>query len=187
MHKIKVKLYTLDENKEKFNKLIGEKTITIRFPTIADEFDDVLEDYAREATWDIIKSEKFYGGPIYVHYTLFGNIVKYSHIYAYPLICINEENGDYIYNKDNSDFNGPYVLLDTIDKIKKFSNIAATIPSNVIVKSGRYVVDGKSIMGLFSLDLANPLKVNIDNYSSESTYNIFEEFVIFSIINKEEK
>ena len=42
-----------------------------------------------------------------------------------------------------------------------------TVPCEVDVLSGRYVVDGKSIMGLFSLDLSQPVKVEVRGVEEE--------------------
>ena len=53
------------------------------------------------------------------------------------------------------------VNIDTIDKVKEFCNLCSKCADNVLVYSGRYIVSGKSIMGLFSLDLTKPLKVEL--------------------------
>ena len=50
------------------------------------------------------------------------------------------------------------VLLDSIDKVKEFVQIAGNVECNFDLKSGRFVIDGKSIMGIFSLDLSKPLE-----------------------------
>ena len=57
------------------------------------------------------------------------------------------------------DTNGISVLLDKIVDIKEFVNLASKCPCDVVVKSGHYMVNAKSIMALFSLDLTKPLKV----------------------------
>jgi phosphotransferase system HPr-like phosphotransfer protein len=49
------------------------------------------------------------------------------------------------------------IKLDTIDKVKRFVNIVAAMDGEVDLKSGRYVVDAKSIMGILSLDLDKPV------------------------------
>lgn len=54
------------------------------------------------------------------------------------------------------------VLLDSVNKVKNFVDLAQKCNGNVAVYSGRYTVDGKSIMGMYSLDLVNPVKVEID-------------------------
>lgn len=53
------------------------------------------------------------------------------------------------------------VKLDTIAKVKDFVNLLVSCPYDVDLTSGRYVVDAKSIMGLFSLDLSKPIDLNI--------------------------
>lgn len=51
------------------------------------------------------------------------------------------------------------IKLQTIQDVKDFVNIANQHNTDVTVQGGRYVVDGKSIMGLFSLDLMESLIV----------------------------
>lgn len=51
------------------------------------------------------------------------------------------------------------VILDSIEKVKKFVTKVVMLPCDVDLVSGRYTIDAKSIMGIFSLDLAKPLKV----------------------------
>ena len=51
------------------------------------------------------------------------------------------------------------VLLDKITDIKEFVNLMSKCSDDVTIGSGRFAVDAKSIMGLFSLDLTKPLKV----------------------------
>lgn len=51
------------------------------------------------------------------------------------------------------------IKLDTFDKIKKFVNVVQKFESDIDLESGRYVINGKSVMGIFSLDLSKPLNV----------------------------
>lgn len=51
------------------------------------------------------------------------------------------------------------VLLEKITDIKDFVNLVSKCSDDVTIGSGRFVVNAKSIMGLFSLDLSKPLKV----------------------------
>lgn len=51
------------------------------------------------------------------------------------------------------------VLLDKITDIKDFVNLVSKCSDDVTIGTGRFKVDAKSIMGLFSLDLSKPLKV----------------------------
>lgn len=51
------------------------------------------------------------------------------------------------------------VLINNFVDITKFVHLVGKCPDDVVAKSGRYSVNAKSIMGLFSLDLSKPLKV----------------------------
>ena len=51
------------------------------------------------------------------------------------------------------------ISLNSIDKVKSFVNDITKFDVDFDLVSGRYVIDAKSIMGLFSLDLSKPLKV----------------------------
>ena len=55
------------------------------------------------------------------------------------------------------------VYLDTIEKVKGFVNVVSICDGDFDLSSGRYVVDAKSIMGIFSLDLSKTLTLNIHN------------------------
>lgn len=60
------------------------------------------------------------------------------------------------------------ILLDTIDKVKSF--VATTIKLDVELDlvSGRYVIDAKSILGIFSMDLSKPLLLQIHAKEDEA-------------------
>lgn len=53
------------------------------------------------------------------------------------------------------------INLSSIDKVKSFVNDIAKFDSDFDLVSGRYVIDAKSIMGIFSLDLSKPIELNI--------------------------
>lgn len=53
------------------------------------------------------------------------------------------------------------IKLETINDVKNFVNTVSKYDFDVDLVSGRYAVDAKSIMGIFSLDLAKPIKVEI--------------------------
>ncbi len=53
------------------------------------------------------------------------------------------------------------ILLSTINDVKAFVNIVVKYDCDIDLTSGRYIVDAKSIMGIFSLDLSKPIKVDI--------------------------
>ena len=67
------------------------------------------------------------------------------------------------------------------ENVQKFCNVAMRYDFDMDLVSGRYVIDAKSIMGIFSLSLANPINLNIlvDNASEcEQFLNDISEFLV---------
>ena len=54
------------------------------------------------------------------------------------------------------------ISLNSIDKVKSFVNDITKFDVDFDLVSGRYVIDAKSIMGIFSLDLSKPIDLNIN-------------------------
>ena len=61
------------------------------------------------------------------------------------------------------------ISLNSIEKVKTFVNLINRYDYDFDLVSGRYVIDAKSIMGIFSLDLSKPITLNIhsDNNDAE--------------------
>ena len=53
------------------------------------------------------------------------------------------------------------ISLNSIGKVKSFVNAISQFEYDFDLISGRYVIDAKSIMGIFSLDLSKPIDLNI--------------------------
>jgi phosphotransferase system HPr-like phosphotransfer protein len=53
------------------------------------------------------------------------------------------------------------ISLNSIDKVKSFVFDLTKYDYDFDLVSGRYVIDAKSIMGIFSLDLSKPIDLNI--------------------------
>ena len=53
------------------------------------------------------------------------------------------------------------ISLNSIDKVKSFVNDISKFSYDFDLVSGRYVIDAKSIMGIFSLDLSRPIDLSI--------------------------
>ncbi|MBQ6735546.1 MAG: HPr family phosphocarrier protein [Lachnospiraceae bacterium] len=64
------------------------------------------------------------------------------------------------------------ISLNSIDRVKAFVNDIARYDSDFDLVSGRYVIDAKSIMGIFSLDLSRPIQLNI--HSEDDIEGILE-------------
>lgn len=68
-------------------------------------------------------------------------------------------------------------MLDSIISVKKFVNIVGKYDFDVDLTSGRYVVDGKSIMGIFSLDLSKPIRVDAHGVDADALEKELSEFI----------
>jgi phosphotransferase system HPr-like phosphotransfer protein len=64
------------------------------------------------------------------------------------------------------------ISLNSIDKVKSFVNDITKFENDFDLVSGRYVIDAKSIMGIFSLDLSKPIDLNI--HAEENVDTIME-------------
>lgn len=51
--------------------------------------------------------------------------------------------------------------LSNLEKVKRFTNIITTFESDIDILRGRYVLDAKSIMGLFTISLLEPVDIEI--------------------------
>lgn len=70
------------------------------------------------------------------------------------------------------------IMLDSINKVKTFVNIVSKCDYDVDLTSGRYVVDAKSIMGIFSLDLSKPIKIDIHGDEEGTFESEIKEFIV---------
>ena len=71
------------------------------------------------------------------------------------------------------------ISLNSIDKVKSFVNNITKFNNDFDLVSGRYVIDAKSIMGIFSLDLSKPIDLNIhaeDNM--DEIMNVLSAYII---------
>lgn len=59
------------------------------------------------------------------------------------------------------------VLLNSIEAVKSFVNIVSQFGCEMDLISGRYTIDAKSIMGIFSLDLSKPIDFGVHGEQEE--------------------
>mgnify|MGYP000299473871 CR=1 FL=1 len=67
---------------------------------------------------------------------------------------------------------------DTLAKVKSFVNEVTKFDNEFDLVSGRYVVDAKSIMGIFSLDLSKPIKVEVHSDDCDKFMEELDKFII---------
>lgn len=60
------------------------------------------------------------------------------------------------------------VKLTTINDVKSFVNLCGACRFDVDLASGRYTINAKSIMGIFSLDLSHPIQVIVSEEGPEA-------------------
>lgn len=70
------------------------------------------------------------------------------------------------------------IMLNSINDVKTFVNTVNRYDFDVDLTSGRYVVDAKSIMGIFSLDLSKSIKVEVYSDDADTFIEEVKEFII---------
>lgn len=71
------------------------------------------------------------------------------------------------------------ISLNSIDKVKSFVNDITKFDCDFDLVSGRYVIDAKSIMGIFSLDLSKPIDLNI--HAQENLDTVMEVIKTYTV------
>ena len=61
--------------------------------------------------------------------------------------------------------------------MKEFNRIVAVYDGDVDLVSGRYVIDAKSIMGIFSLDLSKPINIQVHGDNPDSLIDSLKAFI----------
>lgn len=71
------------------------------------------------------------------------------------------------------------ITLNSIDKVKSFVNIISKYNTDFDLVSGRYVIDAKSIMGIFSLDLSKPIRLDIhDDEEADAVIRDIKTYIV---------
>lgn len=70
------------------------------------------------------------------------------------------------------------IQLNNTSDVKTFTRYANLHRGNITLYSGRFIIDGKSIMGVFSLDLTKPIKMEIEGAMSLDVKCGIDKYVI---------
>ena len=70
------------------------------------------------------------------------------------------------------------ISLQMAQHVKEFVNITQNYPFDILLKSGRYVVDAKSILGIFSLDLSQPITVEAYGDDFDDLFDKLQKFEV---------
>ncbi len=71
------------------------------------------------------------------------------------------------------------IKLDSIDRVKEFVRIITAFDNDFDLRSGRYTVDAKSILGIFSLDLSRPIELDI--YGKDNLDEVVAALKLFEV------
>ena len=69
------------------------------------------------------------------------------------------------------------ISLNSIDKVKTFVNLINRFDYDFDLVSGRYVIDAKSIMGIYSLDLSKPVAIEIHSDDCDALVEELKPFI----------
>lgn len=70
------------------------------------------------------------------------------------------------------------ISLNSIDKVKSFVNDVTKFDIDFDLVSGRYVIDAKSIMGIFSLDLSKSIDLTIHSEDTNKVLEVLKQYIV---------
>ncbi|MDE5563819.1 MAG: HPr family phosphocarrier protein [Oscillospiraceae bacterium] len=70
------------------------------------------------------------------------------------------------------------ISLRTFGDVQEFVNTLVTFAFDIDLVSGRYIVDAKSIMGIYSLDLTKPITLNAHTDDAEDLFAAIDKYIV---------
>ena len=70
------------------------------------------------------------------------------------------------------------IMLSTINDVKDFVATVSRCDYDVDLVSGRYAIDAKSIMGIFSLDLSKPIELEAQTEDPSEFFDHIKQFIV---------
>ena len=70
------------------------------------------------------------------------------------------------------------IKLSFAEEVKAFVNVVSRYPFDMDLRAGRHVVDAKSILGIFSLDLSKPISLEVYSDECQDLVNELKAFTI---------
>ena len=70
------------------------------------------------------------------------------------------------------------ININTINDVKEFVSLLSKCNYDVDIVSGRYAIDAKSIMGIFSLDLSKELTLNIHSEDCADFLDAISKYIV---------
>ena len=82
------------------------------------------------------------------------------------------------FRKESTVMTTTKININTINDVKNFVNIVTRCEYDVDIISGRYAIDAKSIMGIFSLDLSKELTLNIHSDNCAEFLDEIKSYIV---------
>jgi phosphocarrier protein HPr len=76
------------------------------------------------------------------------------------------------------------ILLSSIEAVKKFVTLTNSYNFPINLATDKYKIDAKSIMGIFSLDLSKPLRLEVDSSDADEFIQQIQQFQCEKIPSK---
>ena len=70
------------------------------------------------------------------------------------------------------------IKLSSIADVRNFVDTVSKYDIDIDLSSGRYIVDAKSIMGIFSLDLLKPIKLTANSDNTDELFSEIKQYMI---------
>ena len=70
------------------------------------------------------------------------------------------------------------ISLKMASSVKDFVNVVSKYPYEIDLRSGRFLIDAKSLLGIFSLDLSKPVTMEVHDDNCEDLLNDLKEFIV---------
>lgn len=69
------------------------------------------------------------------------------------------------------------VVLSMAESVKNFVNIVNKYPYDIDLRSGRFLIDAKSLLGIFSLDLSKPIVLEIHSDKCDDLLDELKDYI----------
>ena len=70
------------------------------------------------------------------------------------------------------------ITLSMAESVKKFVNVVNRYPFDIDLRSGRFVIDAKSILGIFSLDLSKPIVMEVHSDTCAELLDELKDYIV---------
>lgn len=70
------------------------------------------------------------------------------------------------------------ILLPNINSVREFVNIACKYSGDMVIKSNEYIINAKSIIGILSLDLSEPINLSIEDENCDDFIKNIRKYLV---------